>query len=60
MTKLFSLNKGDSFTLDDKEYTVDYCIYKIMPKLGKTLNCVCFDNEGEEHWFTKNWDVVRR
>lgn len=59
MIKLFSLNRGDRFTLDDKEYTVRCYRYKFMPKIGKTLNIVCFDNQGKTSCFIRNWDVMK-
>jgi hypothetical protein len=55
--KLFGLNRGDRFILNNKEYTVEMYKYKFMPTLGKVLNCVCFDEKGNTQMFIRDWDV---
>ena len=57
--KLFSLNKGDRFILNNKEYIVKMYKNKYIPTLGKILNCVCFDKEGNTQMFLQNWEVIK-
>ena len=56
--KIFALNIGDKFILNDKEYTITGFRQKRVPRLGKCLHCVTLC-EGKVQMFLRNWEVKK-
>lgn len=57
---LFELKVGDRFYLQDYLFELKSYKYKVMPRIGKTLNAVCVNlTNGTDANFTRNLDVEK-
>lgn len=55
--KLFDLQKGDTFMLNDKQFICQGFVQKFMPTIGKVMVMKSVDNKGNVSLFSRNWEV---
>ena len=56
-TKIFELNPGDKFILNNKVFTVVKFVKKFMPTLGRVLNCKTISEDNKIALFISNFEV---
>lgn len=57
---IFELKPGDRFYYQEYLFELKKLQYKVMPKIGKTLNAICYNlSNGTDAHFTKNIEIEK-